>query len=135
MINSHSVAVMVTEENGKLYKIFLPYFINILILYITCRKRNRSWYWRIWKLCSSFWPPWRKFQYWCQCFHWIYFLYLEKINPSKTKVEPKDYLRNGNDIVASGYCLYGSSVHLLLALKDSVNGFTLDPALGEFILT
>lgn len=47
----------------------------------------------------------------------------------------KDYLRNGNDIVASGYCLYGSSVHLLLATIGNVNGFTLDPSLGEFILT
>lgn len=51
------------------------------------------------------------------------------------KVTPEDYLRDGNDIVASGYCLYGSSVHLLIAVKDHVNGFTLDPAIGEFILT
>lgn len=44
-------------------------------------------------------------------------------------------MRNGNDIVASGYCLYGSSVHMLIALPGHVNGFTLDPAIGEFILT
>ena len=53
----------------------------------------------------------------------------------KTKSVPEDYLRNGNDILASGYCLYGSSVHFLLALPNHVAGFTLDPALGEFILT
>jgi len=44
-------------------------------------------------------------------------------------------LRNGNDILAAGYCLYGSSVHFLLALPNHVSGFTLDPAIGEFVLT
>jgi len=53
----------------------------------------------------------------------------------KAKATPEDYLRNGNDIVAAGYCLYGSSVHFLLALPNHVSGFTLDPAIGEFVLT
>ena len=53
----------------------------------------------------------------------------------KAPATEKDYLRNGNDILSSGYCLYGSSVHFLLALPNHVAGFTLDPAIGEFILT
>ncbi|KRX08806.1 hypothetical protein PPERSA_08910 [Pseudocohnilembus persalinus] len=52
-----------------------------------------------------------------------------------TPANEKDYLRDGNGIIASGYCLYGSSVHLLLAMKGHVNGFTLDPSIGEFIMT
>lgn len=45
-------------------------------------------------------------------------------------------MRNGNDILCSGYVLYGSSVHLLFTTRGgTVNGFTLDPAIGEFILT
>lgn len=53
-----------------------------------------------------------------------------------TKATDRDFLRTGNDIVCSGYCLYGSSVHFLLTTGGgSVNGFTLDPAIGEFILT
>lgn len=52
------------------------------------------------------------------------------------KATPDDYLRNGNDMLAGGYCLYGSSVHFLFACKGgSVNGFTLDPSIGEFLLT
>jgi fructose-1,6-bisphosphatase I len=46
-----------------------------------------------------------------------------------------DWKRNGKDIEATGYCLYGSSTHFLLALPGKVSNFTLDPSLGEFILT
>lgn len=53
----------------------------------------------------------------------------------KTKTTEEDFLRNGNDILSAGYCLYGSSVHFLLALPGHVTGFTLDPAIGEFVLT
>lgn len=41
----------------------------------------------------------------------------------------------GRDIVAAGYALYGSATMLVLSLGDGVNGFMLDPAIGEFILT
>mmetsp|Transcript_21006 Transcript_21006/g.18333 ORF Transcript_21006/g.18333 Transcript_21006/m.18333 type:complete len:340 (+) Transcript_21006:74-1093(+) len=46
-----------------------------------------------------------------------------------------DLLQNGDAQVAAGYCLYGSSTQIVLAFEDGVNGFTLDPSLGEFILT
>lgn len=46
-------------------------------------------------------------------------------------------LQTGRSMVASGYCLYGSSCCLVLTLGigQDVSCFTLDPSLGEFILT
>lgn len=38
-------------------------------------------------------------------------------------------------MVAAGYCMYGSSANLVLSFGKGVNGYTLDAALGEFILT
>eukprot|EP00298_Acanthocystis_sp_HF-20_P010694 c18995_g1_i1.p1 GENE.c18995_g1_i1~~c18995_g1_i1.p1 ORF type:complete len:358 (+),score=170.57 c18995_g1_i1:34-1074(+) len=53
-----------------------------------------------------------------------------------TKGSINDALQSGRKMVAAGYCLYGSFTQLILSIeKGSVNGFTLDPALGEFILT
>lgn len=47
----------------------------------------------------------------------------------------KDALQPGKNIVAAGYALYGSATMLVLSLGNGVNGFMLDPAIGEFILT
>lgn len=47
----------------------------------------------------------------------------------------KHCLRPGNELIASGYCLYGAACCLVLTTGLGVNGFTLDPTLGEFILT
>jgi len=49
--------------------------------------------------------------------------------------EVKDVLKPGSEMVAAGYCLYGSSVVLVMATKNGVNGYTLDPSIGEFILS
>jgi fructose-1,6-bisphosphatase I len=46
-----------------------------------------------------------------------------------------DVLRPGSDMVAAGYAMYGSSTTLVLTTGNGVNGYTLDPSLGEFILT
>ncbi|TFY73370.1 hypothetical protein EWM64_g10642 [Hericium alpestre] len=46
-----------------------------------------------------------------------------------------DVLRPGNQMVAAGYTMYGSSANLVLSTGHGVNGYTLDAALGEFILT
>ncbi|KAJ9099838.1 hypothetical protein QFC21_003840 [Naganishia friedmannii] len=46
-----------------------------------------------------------------------------------------DVLRPGSEMVAAGYTMYGSSCNLVLSTGHGVNGFTLDEALGEFILT
>ncbi|MBN9350590.1 MAG: class 1 fructose-bisphosphatase [Chitinophagaceae bacterium] len=50
-------------------------------------------------------------------------------------VTVKDFLQPGNRIVASGYVIYGSSTILVYATKRGVNGFTLDPSIGEFCLS
>ncbi len=45
-------------------------------------------------------------------------------------------LQPGSALTAAGYCVYGSSTQLVLAFQgDVVNVFTLDPAIGEFILS
>lgn len=46
----------------------------------------------------------------------------------------KDALQPGRNIVAAGYALYGSATMVVLATEFGVNGFMLDPAIGEFIL-
>jgi fructose-1,6-bisphosphatase len=44
--------------------------------------------------------------------------------------------RPGSELVASGFTMYGASAMLVITMKGGdVNGFTLDNALGEFILT
>lgn len=49
--------------------------------------------------------------------------------------ELEDVLQPGKNMLAAGYCMYGSSCTLVLSTGSGVNGFTLDPSLGEFILT
>uniref|UniRef100_A0A131Y1T9 Fructose-1,6-bisphosphatase isozyme 2 n=1 Tax=Ixodes ricinus TaxID=34613 RepID=A0A131Y1T9_IXORI len=47
----------------------------------------------------------------------------------------KDALQTGRNVVCAGYALYGSATMVVLSLGSGVNGFMLDPAIGEFILT
>jgi len=48
----------------------------------------------------------------------------------------EDLFQTGDSLLAAGYCLYGTSTQIVIALGDGpVNGYTLDPSLGEFILT
>lgn len=46
-----------------------------------------------------------------------------------------DVLRPGSEMVCAGYAVYGSSTTLVLSTGGEVNAYTLDPSLGEFILT
>lgn len=46
-----------------------------------------------------------------------------------------DVLRPGREMVAAGYCMYGSMTYLAITLGAGVAGFTLDPTIGEFVLT
>ena len=39
------------------------------------------------------------------------------------------------NLVASGYCMYSSSTVMMFSMGDGVHGFTLDPSIGEFVLT
>lgn len=47
----------------------------------------------------------------------------------------EDFLQTGNRQVAAGYIIYGPSAILIHATRRGVNGFTLDPAIGEFCLS
>ncbi|RZI42369.1 class 1 fructose-bisphosphatase [Herbaspirillum sp. HC18] len=50
-------------------------------------------------------------------------------------VHERDFLQPGCEQVAAGYAIYGPTTMLVLTVGNGVNGFTLDPNLGEFILT
>jgi fructose-1,6-bisphosphatase I len=47
----------------------------------------------------------------------------------------KDVLQKGTEQVAAGYVVYGSSTMLVYTTGKGVNGFTLDPSIGEFCLS
>ena len=46
-----------------------------------------------------------------------------------------DFLQPGSRQLAAGYALYGPTTMLVLSVGNGVAGFTLDPNLGEFMLT
>jgi fructose-1,6-bisphosphatase I len=47
----------------------------------------------------------------------------------------EDFLQPGIKQVAAGYIIYGSSTMMVYATRRGVNGFTLDPSIGEFTLS
>lgn len=47
----------------------------------------------------------------------------------------RDVLQPGREQVAAGYVMYGSSVMLVYTTGQGVHGFTLDPTVGEFLLS
>jgi fructose-1,6-bisphosphatase I / sedoheptulose-1,7-bisphosphatase len=47
----------------------------------------------------------------------------------------EDFLQPGARQVCAGYAIYGPATMLVLTFADGVHGFTLEPTLGEFILT
>ena len=57
--------------------------------------------------------------------------------PNEMMDEPleEDLLRKGSEQVAAGYVMYGPSTILVYTTGDGVHGFTLDPGIGEFILS
>jgi fructose-1,6-bisphosphatase I len=46
-----------------------------------------------------------------------------------------EFLQPGMHQVCAGYAIYGSSCMIVMTTGNGVNGFTLDPIVGEFILT
>jgi fructose-1,6-bisphosphatase I len=47
----------------------------------------------------------------------------------------EDCLQKGTNQVAAGYVVYGSSTILVYTTGEGVHGFTLDPSVGEFLLS
>lgn len=64
----------------------------------------------------------------------IFGVYLRKTEPGQP-VTAEDFQLEGKNMVAAGYVLYGSSTIFVYATIRKVNGFTLDPAIGEFYLS
>ena len=47
----------------------------------------------------------------------------------------EDFLQEGKRLIAAGYVIYGSSTMMVYTTGQGVHGFTLDPSLGEFLLS
>jgi fructose-1,6-bisphosphatase I len=62
------------------------------------------------------------------------FSVVQKVSPGRHG-ELKDFLQAGHAQVAAGYVIYGSSTMLVYTTGQGAHGFTLDPALGEFLLS
>lgn len=58
-----------------------------------------------------------------------------RITQKGSPANKADFLQPGLNQVAAGYIIYGSSTILVYATRRGVNGFTLDPAIGEFTLS
>ncbi|NQX99535.1 MAG: class 1 fructose-bisphosphatase [Flavobacteriaceae bacterium] len=58
-----------------------------------------------------------------------------RITELGTPVTQEDFLQKGNQQVAAGYVIYGTSTMLVYTTGDGVNGFTLNPAIGSYYLS
>lgn len=58
-----------------------------------------------------------------------------RVTPIGTPVTIDDFLQKGNQQVAAGYIIYGTSTMLVYTTGVGVNGFTLNPAIGTFYLS
>jgi fructose-1,6-bisphosphatase I len=64
----------------------------------------------------------------------IFSIYRRKSSPG-TPIQQEDILQKGDEQVAAGYILYGSSTMLVYTTGHGVNGFTYEPTLGEYFLS
>ncbi|WP_421920613.1 class 1 fructose-bisphosphatase [Marinifilum sp.] len=63
------------------------------------------------------------------------FSIFERVTPRGQVANMEDFLQEGTKQVAAGYVIYGSSTMLVYTTGNGVNGFTLDPSIGEFCLS
>jgi fructose-1,6-bisphosphatase I len=70
----------------------------------------------------------------CNSIGSIFGVYQRKTTPG-TLCTTEDFKVDGKSLVAAGYIIYGSSTVMAFATRRSVNGFTLDPSIGEFYLS
>lgn len=64
----------------------------------------------------------------------IFSIYRRK-SPAATPIRTEDIMQKGNEQVAAGYILYGSSTMLVYTTGHGVNGFTYEAGLGEYFLS
>lgn len=58
-----------------------------------------------------------------------------RVTPFGTLANETDFLQKGSEQVAAGYIVYGPSTMLVYTTGNGVNGFTLDPSIGEYCLS
>ncbi|MBN1252352.1 MAG: class 1 fructose-bisphosphatase [Bacteroidales bacterium] len=63
------------------------------------------------------------------------FAIYRRLSPVGHKAKIDDFLQKGTKQVAAGYVIYGSSTMMVYTTGRGVNGFTLDPSIGEFCLS
>ncbi|HEY9066522.1 MAG TPA: class 1 fructose-bisphosphatase [Burkholderiaceae bacterium] len=62
------------------------------------------------------------------------FSILRAVTPGRDP-QPEDFLQPGTEQVGAGYAIYGPSTMLVLTLGRGTHAFTLDPMLGEWVLS
>ncbi len=65
----------------------------------------------------------------------IFSIFKRVTEPEDSDGNVTDLLQTGRNLVCSGYIIYGSSTMMVYTTGRGVNGFTLDPGIGEFLLT
>ena len=63
------------------------------------------------------------------------FAIYQRLSPEKTAGTEEDCLQPGHKMVAAGYIVYGAATMFVYTTGDGVHGFTLDPSIGEFLLS
>ena len=63
------------------------------------------------------------------------FSIFRRVTTVGNEVTIDDFLQKGEEQVAAGYVIYGTSTMLVYTTGDGVNGFTLNPAIGTFYLS
>jgi fructose-1,6-bisphosphatase I len=63
------------------------------------------------------------------------FCIYKRVSPLGKPCTEADFLQKGKNLMAAGYVIYGSSTMLVYATRLGVNGFTLEPSVGEFCLS
>ena len=58
-----------------------------------------------------------------------------KITPGPGRGTLADVLQPGTRLIAAAYVIYGSSTMMVYSTGEGVHGFTLDPSIGEFLLS
>jgi len=63
------------------------------------------------------------------------FAIYQRLSPEKTPGTLEDCLQPGHKMVAAGYIVYGAATMFVYTTGQGVHGFTLDPSIGEFLLS
>ncbi|MCF8029286.1 MAG: class 1 fructose-bisphosphatase [Desulfohalobiaceae bacterium] len=65
----------------------------------------------------------------------IFSIYRSQAKDLDRDMDLSDLLQKGSEQVAAGYFIYGSSTVMVYTTGRGVHGFTLDPSVGEFLLS